>query len=68
MLWLKVVNIFTDADDVADYRWEAGVNDKLLGEGRVLEHRRAEGAGALIRKIGTKLEKMQKQKEEEGET
>lgn len=51
MLILTVQNIFTDREDVADYHWRLRINTRLLDEGFIMEHNRADGAVKLLERV-----------------
>jgi hypothetical protein len=50
-LWVTAQNVFTDKNDVADYKVKVGINAKLIWEGTILSHERNQGAAALLHTI-----------------
>lgn len=50
-LWVEATNIFTDAQDVADYRVQVGINHRVIWEGTILNHEREQGAAVLLHSI-----------------
>jgi len=51
MLWVKIVNVKTRPNDVADYRYQVGANHTVIARGHVTRHRRADGWRVLLDKV-----------------
>lgn len=57
MLRVDLVNVYTDASNVADYTAIVKINHEVIWFGGVEQHYRPHGAAELLRKLAAQMEK-----------